>query len=63
MVDVEVRNEGSIFLFCPHSPRGSEWIRDNVSDDAQWWGSMLVVEHRYALDLVQGMLNDGLKVT
>jgi hypothetical protein len=52
--DVLVRNEGTVFLFCPLSSRGKQWIEEHVQPDAQWFGSALIVEHRFAWGLAQG---------
>jgi len=58
--DVLVHNEDTIFLFDQFTSRAKEWIEDNVQPDAQWFGTTLVVEHRYASGLAQGMKDDGL---
>ena len=58
--DVLVHNEGTLFLFCPLTSRGKDWINDHVSPDAQWVGSALVVEHRFAWGRAQGMKDAGL---
>jgi hypothetical protein len=58
--DVLVANEGTVFLFNPLTSRAKEWIDDNVQVDAQWFGTTLVVEHRYAWGLAQGMQDAGL---
>jgi hypothetical protein len=58
--DVLVHNEGTIFLFNPLTAAGKEWIDDNVQPDARWFGTTLVVEHRYAWGLAQGMQDAGL---
>jgi hypothetical protein len=58
--DVLVCNESTVFLFCPLTPRGKEWIDEYVQPDALWFGSALVVEHRFAWDLAQGMTDAGL---
>jgi hypothetical protein len=58
--DVLVCNEGTVFLFCPLTSRGKEWIDDHVQPDPMWFGSALVVEHRYAWGLAQGMRDVGL---
>ena len=39
--DVLVQNEGTVFLFCPLTSQGKEWIDEHVSPDAQWFGSAL----------------------
>jgi hypothetical protein len=58
--DVLVRNEGTVFLFCPLTPQAKEWIEEYVQSDAQWLGNALVVEHRYAWGLAEGMKEEGL---
>lgn len=62
MADVLVRNEGTVFLFRPVTDVGTEWIDENVAEDAQWFGGSLVVEHRYADDIAEGMRGDGLEL-
>jgi hypothetical protein len=51
--DVLVRNEGTVFLFNPLTARAKEWIEEYVQADAQWFGTTLVVEHRFAWGLAQ----------
>ena len=58
--DILVHNEGTVFLFCLLTSRGKEWINNHVQPDAQWFGSALVVEHRFAWGLAQGMKDAGL---
>ena len=60
--DVLVNNQGTLFLFCPLTARAKQWIADNVQSDATWFGNVLVVEHRYAWGLAQGMIDAGLKL-
>jgi len=58
--DVLVNNVGTLYTFCPLTLRAKEWIHEHVQDDAQWFGHALIVEHRYAWGLAQGMKDDGL---
>jgi len=58
--DVLARNEGTVFLFNPLTSRAKEWMLHNVHPDSQWFGTTLVVEHRYAWALAQGMKDAGL---
>jgi hypothetical protein len=58
--DILVHNEGTLFLFRPLTVRAKSWIDENVQPDAQCFGAALVVEHRYALRLAQGMKDAGL---
>jgi hypothetical protein len=57
--DVLVRNEGTVFVFCPLTVEAKQWINEHVHD-ALWFGSALVVEHRYAWPLAVGMKDAGL---
>jgi len=61
--DVLVSNEGTVFVFCPLTPRAKQWIDENVSTEQwQWFGHALVVEQRYAWGLGQGMKDAGLQL-
>lgn len=61
--DVVVTNDGSVVSFAPQTPAATAWIEDNVQSESwQWLGKSLVVDHRYAAQLVQGMLDAGLTV-
>lgn len=60
--DFKVVNHGSIILFTPHTDEAKQWIDDNISDDAQFWGDSLVVEPRYAGPLANGIAGDGLSI-
>jgi hypothetical protein len=43
------------------TPRAKEWIDEYVETEQwQWFGHTLVVEHRYAWGLAQGMKDAGL---
>jgi hypothetical protein len=58
--DVLVNNVGTLYTFCPLTLRAKEWIDEHVQDDARWFGYALIVEHRYAWGLAQGMKDAGL---
>lgn len=60
--DVEVSNQGSLILVRPLTDAADEWIGQRVQEDATWWYGSLVVEHRYADALIEGMRADGLVV-
>jgi hypothetical protein len=58
-----VRNEGSIFLVQPLDHHAKLWLAENVdNENAQYFGSALAVEHRYAYDLVDGIFDAGFAV-
>ena len=60
--DVQVENHGTIFLVRALSTFAANWIEEHVSDDGQFFGGALLVEHRYIADLVAGMREAGLVV-
>jgi hypothetical protein len=60
--DVLVHNEGTLFLFCPLTARATAWIDEQVQTDALWFGNALVVAHRFAWGLAQGMKDAGLNL-
>jgi len=62
--DVSVLNDGSVVLFTPNTDAARDWVRDNVQlEDWQWLGNGFAVDHRYAGDLAEGMVADGLVLT
>lgn len=62
VADVTVENHGSLMLFRPETDAGREWIDQHVDPDAMRWAGAVVVEPRYAGDLADGMVGDGLVV-
>lgn len=61
--DLEIQNEGSIFLLRPLTDTGARWIGEKlVTEDAQYFGDSLCVEHRFIADIVVGAIEDGLRV-
>jgi hypothetical protein len=63
MSDIKVENHGSLFVFHPMTPEAHAWIDDNIQgEEVQFWAGGVVVEPRYARDLADGMIADGLTV-
>jgi hypothetical protein len=62
MSDFTVQNEGTIFLVIPNTPTAQEWIDEHIHDTAQYFGTAVVVEHRYIVALIDGILAEGLSV-
>lgn len=58
--DVLVHNEGTVFLFCPLTSQGKEWIAENVRDPQFCGNGLVVVEHRFAREIASAMQVDGL---
>lgn len=65
MRDFEVRNEGSLVLLTPVTDAAREWLEEHVGSDNGYqpmWPTC-VIERRYAADVLQGAVNDGLHLT
>jgi hypothetical protein len=58
--DFVVENHGNIFLFYPRNDLARKHLHEVT--DGQWLGGALAVEHRYARDLAQALLDDGWEV-
>lgn len=62
VVDVFARCEGTIFLLSSQTTQGREWLAEHLDPEAQRWDSAYVVEHRYVSDILNGALEDGLRI-
>lgn len=60
--DVIIQNAGSIILFHLVSSFAETWASENVGD-AQFLGDAFACEPRYAGVIIEGMQNDGLKIS
>jgi len=59
--DVLIANEGTVFVFGLITPAAEQWVAENVvSEPWQRFGHSIVVEHRFAWGLAQGMRDVGL---
>lgn len=59
--DIEMNDQGTIWLFTPISKAALEWCRKHLPDDAPRWGQCsYVVEHRFISDIVERARQDGL---
>ena len=61
-IDVHIVNHGSIILCHLYTPTAELWVEKNVSAEAQFFGTALVVEPRYVAALIAGMREAGLEV-
>lgn len=57
--DFSVRNEGTLVMIALHSDAAKSWWAEHVQD-CQSFGGAYAVEHRYAGNIIQGMLDAGL---
>jgi len=60
--DFTVCDEGTIVLLTPETEAAKEWVKTNLPDDAMTFGNGIAIEHRYADDILTGIVDDGLTV-
>ncbi len=58
--DFLVDDQGTLVLLTPQTDAAREWVFQNLPTDAQRFGEAIVIEHRYADDILFGIHNDGL---
>jgi hypothetical protein len=64
MADVVVQETGSNFLlFEPQDEFTREWLLAHVDGESLWHGPFLVVEHRFAPGLLEGLKEEGFTVS
>jgi hypothetical protein len=62
-VDVSVMDQGTIVLFVLRTDAARAWVDEHVQAEPYMFvGSGLVVEHRFAAAIADGMSADGLSV-
>jgi hypothetical protein len=57
-----VEDLGTLILIRSLTDDVAKWLKENVADDAHWFGNALVVEPRYLTPLVEGMFEEGFAV-
>lgn len=63
MPDVELSDFGSIVVLTPKTDAGRDWILRHVdTKEAQPWGDGIACERDYGLEIVLGMVEDGIEV-
>ena len=60
--DIQVVNEpyGGFRYFKPLSDSAMEWMEENLSDETSFLNGELVVESRYADDIMESLATDGM---
>ncbi|KKL57996.1 hypothetical protein LCGC14_2229820 [marine sediment metagenome] len=64
MSDVTVTNYGSIAHITPHTDAAVTWVEENIGQDNGYqphW-PVVLIEHRFIQDIVDGMREAGLEV-
>lgn len=62
MCDVTICDHGSIVMFAMNSDAAFDWADDHLGDDAIWLGNMVACEPRYAPEIADAMVDDGLTI-
>lgn len=60
-MDFGITDHGSIWLIRPLTEAAQEWVDENVAVES-WFGTAFAVEHRYAVDIVNGIVEAGFKL-
>jgi hypothetical protein len=62
--DFSVQPEGTLYILYAHSQAAQQWVNEHLPEDRMTWAaSGTVIEHRYILDIIDGIKCDGLTVT
>ncbi|MFA5900269.1 MAG: hypothetical protein WC829_14285 [Hyphomicrobium sp.] len=62
MPDFRFADHGSVTLLTPVTDAALDWVAENLSIDRTNWGPAIVIEPRYAVDILDGLQGDGLTV-
>lgn len=60
--DFYIHDQGSVVVIIPATEAAEQWTLEHIPDDAPRFGLGFVVEHRYADDVIEGAITDGLIV-
>jgi hypothetical protein len=63
MSDFNFSDHGTICLLSPLSRAARRWVHRHLPNDAQVYGGAIAISHRYADEIVSGIINDGLEIT
>lgn len=58
MPHVALEDHGTIVLVHPLTDEATDWLKSNVSAEAQYWGGALACEPRYVGALLEGMQSE-----
>lgn len=60
--DIILHDDFSMVVFYPTTVLGSDWLDEHLPDDCPRIGEGYAVESRYATDIVEGIIADGLNL-
>lgn len=62
MPDFRFANHGSITLLTPITDAALDWVEENLSAERMNYGPAIVIEPRFAGEILDGLQGDGLTV-
>jgi hypothetical protein len=62
MYDFKFANHGNLALLTPTSSNAADWCEVHLPSDATRWGEAFVIEPRYASDILEGIVDDGMAI-
>jgi hypothetical protein len=64
IIDFTVSGDGSVYLLNPNTEAARQWVSENLPDVQSWqyMGTAIAIEHRYIVNIVEGIKGDGLVV-
>lgn len=63
MSDFIFSDHGSVTILLPRTEAAKSWVAEHIPDDAQTFGSGIVIEPRYVGAILEGLVDDGLTVS
>jgi hypothetical protein len=63
-VDLSLRDEGSLILLIPLSPSAHEFVEERIGSDngfQPYWPTV-VIERRYAQNIIEGVIAEGMVI-
>lgn len=62
--DFELSDQGSIVLLSPNTESARQWVEDNIGADNgyQPYYPTVIMEHRFADNVISGLQSDGLSI-
>jgi len=61
-IDFLVMDHGSIIVLTPNSDEAKQWVKEHIPPEAQWFARGVVIEHRYADDIIDAILGTDMTI-
>jgi hypothetical protein len=61
-MDFQFVNHGSIAVLTPISAAANDWVAEHLPEDSVRWAGGVVIEPRYADDILNGAQEAGLSI-